>query len=66
MSCRIVGVLIMEDEAGGDEKLLCVPSSWLTKRYDGVHDYTDKDSGVTGKAVWFTLAPPPPVMGQTG
>ncbi|WP_240812938.1 ATP-binding protein [Streptomyces sp. DASNCL29] len=23
-----------------------------------VHDYTDKDSGVTGKAVWFTLNPP--------
>jgi inorganic pyrophosphatase len=41
MSCRIVGVLLMEDEAGGDEKLLAVPSSWLTKRYDGVHDYTD-------------------------
>ena len=41
MSCRIVGVLLMEDEAGGDEKLLAVPSSWLTKRYDGVHDHTD-------------------------
>ena len=26
MSCRIVGVLIMEDEAGGDEKLIAVPS----------------------------------------
>ena len=25
MSCRVVGVLIMEDEAGGDEKLLAVP-----------------------------------------
>ncbi|WP_039937756.1 ATP-binding protein [Streptomyces himastatinicus] len=23
----------------------------------GVHDYTDKDAGVTGKAVWFTLVP---------
>lgn len=41
MSCRIVGVLLMEDEAGGDEKLLAVPSSWLTKRYDGVHDVRD-------------------------
>src|SRR5579862_7345654 len=41
MSCRIVGVLLMEDEAGGDEKLLGVPSSWLTKRYDAVRDYTD-------------------------
>jgi len=41
MSCRLVGVLLMEDEAGGDEKLLAVPSSKLTRRYDGVCDYTD-------------------------
>jgi inorganic pyrophosphatase len=41
MSCRIVGVLLMEDEAGGDEKLLAVPASRLTQRYDKVHDYTD-------------------------
>jgi inorganic pyrophosphatase len=41
ISCRIIGVLLMEDEAGADEKLLAVPSSWLTQRYDGVHNYTD-------------------------
>jgi len=41
MSCRIVGVLLMEDEAGGDEKLIAVPSAKLTKRYEGVKDYTD-------------------------
>ena len=41
MSCRIVGVLMMEDEAGGDEKLLAVPSSWLTRRYDNVQNYSD-------------------------
>ncbi|MGA0600353.1 inorganic diphosphatase [Caulobacter sp. KR2-114] len=41
MSCRIVGVLVMEDEAGGDEKLIAVPSSKLTKRYDSVKNYTD-------------------------
>ena len=41
ISCRIVGVLLMEDEAGGDEKLLAVPSSWLTKRYDNVQTYSD-------------------------
>jgi inorganic pyrophosphatase len=44
MSCRIVGVLRMEDEAGGDEKLLAVPGSRLTRRYDGVTDYTDLPS----------------------
>lgn len=41
MSCRIVGVMIMEDEAGGDEKLIAVPSHKLTKRYDNVKNYTD-------------------------
>ena len=41
MSCRIVGVLVMEDEAGGDEKLVAVPAHKLTKRYDNVQNYTD-------------------------
>jgi inorganic pyrophosphatase len=41
MSCRVVGVLLMEDEAGHDEKIIAVPSSKLTKRYDSVHNYTD-------------------------
>jgi inorganic pyrophosphatase len=41
ISARIVGVLLMEDEAGQDEKLLAVPSSWLTARYEGVKNYTD-------------------------
>jgi inorganic pyrophosphatase len=27
MSVRPVGVLLMEDEAGGDEKIIAVPSS---------------------------------------
>ena len=41
MSCRIVGGLLMEDEAGGDEKLIAVPSSRLTRRYESVQNYTD-------------------------
>jgi inorganic pyrophosphatase len=41
MSCRIVGVLMMEDEAGLDEKLLAVPSNKLTRRYEKVINYTD-------------------------
>lgn len=41
MSCRIIGVLNMEDEAGMDEKLLAVPSSKLTRRYDNIQNYTD-------------------------
>ena len=41
MSCRIVGVMIMEDEHGGDEKLIGVPGRKLTARYDHVENYTD-------------------------
>ena len=41
MSCRPVGVLFMEDEAGGDEKIVAVPSSKLTRRFEGIANYTD-------------------------
>ena len=41
MSVRPVGVLLMEDEAGGDEKIIAVPSSKLTQRYDKVRTYRD-------------------------
>ncbi len=41
MSCRIVGVLLMEDQAGIDEKLIAVPSAHLTARYEGIHDLND-------------------------
>jgi len=41
MKCRIVGVLVMEDEAGGDEKLIAVPATKLTQRYAKIANYTD-------------------------
>ena len=41
MSCKIVGVLLMEDEAGGDEKLLAVPSVKLTQRYAKIENFVD-------------------------
>jgi len=41
INCRVVGVLMMEDEAGQDEKLLAVPSTKLTRRYENVQNYTD-------------------------
>ncbi len=41
MAVRPVGVLKMQDEAGGDEKILAVPVSRLTRRYENVHNYTD-------------------------
>lgn len=41
MAVRPVGVLLMEDEAGGDEKIIAVPATRLTKRYESVTTYTD-------------------------
>ena len=41
MSVRPVGVLVMEDEAGGDEKIIAVPSTRLTRRYENVKSYKD-------------------------
>ena len=41
LSCRPVGVLMMEDEAGLDEKILAVPTKKLTRRYEKVRNYTD-------------------------
>ena len=41
ISVRPIGVLIMEDNAGQDEKVIAVPSHELTKRYDHVVDHTD-------------------------
>jgi inorganic pyrophosphatase len=39
--CRPVGALIMEDEAGGDEKIIAVPVDKLHPFYSGVRNYTD-------------------------
>jgi len=41
INVRPVGVLVMEDNAGQDEKIIAVPCTELTKRYDHIHDYSD-------------------------
>ncbi|MCL4144730.1 UNVERIFIED_CONTAM: hypothetical protein GTU68_050815 [Idotea baltica] len=41
INCRPIGVLVMEDNAGQDEKVLAVPSSHISKRFDGVENYSD-------------------------
>jgi inorganic pyrophosphatase len=42
--CRPVGALIMEDEAGADEKIIAVPVDKLHPFYSGIRDYTDLPS----------------------
>ena len=41
INVRPIGVLIMEDNAGQDEKVIAVPSPALTKRWDHVVEYSD-------------------------
>lgn len=41
VNARPIGVLIMSDEAGEDEKIIAVPSTKLTRRYERVADYSD-------------------------
>ena len=40
VNVRPIGVLKMEDDAGGDEKIIAVPMPKLTKRYAHIEDYT--------------------------
>jgi len=40
-NCRLVGVLIMEDESGIDEKLLAVPTSKIDPTFDEIQDLED-------------------------
>jgi len=41
IAVRPIGVMMMEDEGGGDEKIIAVPVPKLTKRYENVTNYTD-------------------------
>ena len=41
VNCRPIGVLLMKDEAGVDEKVVAVPSTRLTRRYENVHEVSD-------------------------
>nr|WP_316656757.1 inorganic diphosphatase [uncultured Gellertiella sp.] len=41
INVRPIGVMMMEDNSGKDEKIIAVPSDHLTKRYEKVKDYKD-------------------------
>jgi inorganic pyrophosphatase len=44
INVRPVGVLKMQDDGGGDEKIIAVPSAKLTQRYVNTRNYTDMPS----------------------
>lgn len=41
INVRPIGVMLMEDNAGQDEKIIAVPSDHLTKRYEKVNSFSD-------------------------
>lgn len=41
INVRPIGVLVMEDNKGQDEKIIAVPSPHLTRRYEKVENFTD-------------------------
>lgn len=41
INVRPIGVLIMEDNSGQDEKIIAVPSPHVTRRYEDVFNFTD-------------------------
>ncbi len=49
IKCRLIGVLVMEDEAGMDEKLLAVPISKLSPKYDDIKSYQDLPKATLNK-----------------
>jgi inorganic pyrophosphatase len=40
INVKPIGVLRMEDDGGGDEKIIAVPSAKLTQRYAAIENYT--------------------------
>jgi len=41
INCRPIGVLVMEDDGGEDEKVVAVPSTHVSRRYESVQSYED-------------------------
>lgn len=47
--CRLIGVLIMEDESGMDEKLLAVPTSKVDASFEGIKSLEDLPKATLAK-----------------
>ncbi|MBL0849371.1 MAG: inorganic diphosphatase [Candidatus Liberibacter ctenarytainae] len=53
ISVRPIGVMIMEDDGGNDEKILAVPSHNITGLYDKIHSYKDIPNSYLHKVEHF-------------
>ena len=47
--CRLIGVLVMEDESGMDEKLLAVPTSKVDARFESIKSLDDVPKATLAK-----------------
>ena len=47
--CRLIGVLVMEDESGMDEKLLAVPTSKVDARFEDIKSLDDVPKATLAK-----------------
>jgi inorganic pyrophosphatase len=50
---RPIGVLLMEDESGVDEKILAAPHPKISQLYDDVADYTDVPKAMIARITHF-------------
>src|SRR6266478_5623208 len=63
--CRPVGALLMEDEAGRDEKIIAVPVDALAPFYADIRNYRDLPSIMCEQIAHFsTPRPCPPMCGN--
>lgn len=47
--CRLIGVLVMEDESGMDEKLLALPTNKVDARYENIKSLDDVPKATLAK-----------------
>ncbi len=53
ISVKPVGVLIMEDEKGMDEKILAVPDKKMNSQYENIEDYQELPQLLLNKIIHF-------------
>jgi inorganic pyrophosphatase len=53
ISAKPVGVLIMEDEKGMDEKIIAVPAKKLNSQYENIEEYTELSENLINKIKHF-------------
>ena len=53
MKCRPIGMLLMEDDGGQDEKILAVPTSKLDNSFDQITSLEDVDLNLKNRIIHF-------------